>query len=388
MRVVITYFDAGGGHRAAAQALQAILSSDERCRVDLLNLQEYLDALDPARRLLGVRIQEVYNRMLNRGSTRLMKRLLPILHTAVRIYTPLIANRLAAYWAESRPDVVVSVVPNLNRAIAVSVTKAIPGTPFVTVLTDFADTPPHFWVEKESEYIVCGTERAAEQALAMGHSPTRVFRTSGMVLHPRFYSLTAPDATQLRPMLGLDPALPTLLVMFGGQGSREMLKIAEGLNDCTNPIQAVFICGHNKALRKELETLDLHYRRVVTGFTSEVPAYMAAADLVIGKPGPGSVSEALHFGLPVVVTRNASTMPQEVYNTYWIEERGVGLVLRDFDSLAKEIDLILNTDKLGQMKAAARECPNRAIFEIPEIIRKVLDYSAAKARAVNEAIAS
>ena len=64
---------------------------------------------------------------------------------------------------------VVSLVPNFNRALFESLEKASPGTPLVTILTDFADYPPHFWMEKQAQYLICGTDKAAEQARATGY---------------------------------------------------------------------------------------------------------------------------------------------------------------------------------------------------------------------------
>ena len=91
----------------------------------------------------------------------------------------------------------------------------------VTILTDMADYPPHFWIERQPQYFICGTERAYRQALGMGHPPERVFLTSGMILNPRFYEPVEVDRAQDRIALGLDPDRPTALMMFGGEGSRK-----------------------------------------------------------------------------------------------------------------------------------------------------------------------
>ncbi len=67
---------------------------------------------------------------------------------------------------------VVSLVPNFNRAIHQSLRAALPAVPYVTILTDFADYPPHFWmepVEPAPQFLICGTEKAVEQARALGH---------------------------------------------------------------------------------------------------------------------------------------------------------------------------------------------------------------------------
>jgi hypothetical protein len=71
---------------------------------------------------------------------------------------------LERHWAQTESDLVVSLVPNFNRALYDSVVAAHPGVPFVSVLTDLADLPPHFWIEPgQHQHLVCGTHRAVEQ---------------------------------------------------------------------------------------------------------------------------------------------------------------------------------------------------------------------------------
>ena len=84
---------------------------------------------------------------------------------------------------------VVSLVPNFNRALGESLRRALPGVPLVTILTDIADYPPHFWMERQEQHVICGSDRAVEQALALGHAERSVYRVSGMILNPRFYEI-------------------------------------------------------------------------------------------------------------------------------------------------------------------------------------------------------
>lgn len=135
--------------------------------------------------------------------------------------------------------------------------------------------------------------------------------TSGMIIQPDFYRARPVDGRAERLSLGLDSDLPTGIVMFGGYGSAQMLRISRRLNDR----QLILLCGHNATLAEALRGVRRSAPHAVLDFTSEVPRRMAAADYFIGKPGPGAVSEALHCGLPVVTFRNAWTMPQERYNT-------------------------------------------------------------------------
>lgn len=373
-RIHLVFFDAGGGHRNAATALQVQI---ERQRlpldVSLMNLQEVLDPLDILRKLTGIRIQDMYNRMLRNGWTLGSPQLMRVLQLVVRTYHRPAVGVLKRYWTEHPADMVVSLVPHFNRAIRQGFAKAAPGKPFVTVLTDLADYPKHFWIEKESQYLVCGTERAVEQARQFGHMDGTVFRTSGMILHPRFYEPTPVDREAERKKLGLDPSLPTGIVLFGGYGTWKMLDIVRKINRSDLKVQLILICGRNdklaEALRREPTRIPLH----IEGFTTQIPYFMALSDFFIGKPGPGSISEALAKHLPVIIDCNAWTLPQERYNAQWVREKQVGIVVSSHRHTAEAVAALLKPGELGQYRARTETMENRAVFEIPAIFEEILN---------------
>ena len=368
----LVYFNAGGGHRSAALALQSVISGlGLNWDVHLVNLQEILDDLDIFRKLTGIRLEDIYNLLLAKGWTLGSRHLLPLMHGVIRLYHPAQVKLLAKFWAERRTDMVISVVPNFDRALFQSLEKARPGVPFVTILTDLADYPPHFWIEKQEQYLICGTSRAVEQARALGHRSSRIFRASGMILRPEFYEEQTSDRAAERQKLGLDPRLPTGLVLFGGQGSNVMLPIAERLGNSALDLQLILICGRNEKLKKRLARFRTRNRIFVEGFTKQIPFYMHLSDFLIGKPGPGSVSEAAHMGLPVIVERNAWTLPQERYNAEWIREQGVGIVLNNFRNIAEAIEKLLAGGELEAMKTKLSTMQNRAVFEIPPMLEKI-----------------
>ena len=169
----------------------------------------------------------------------------------------------------------------------------------------------------------------------MGHPDSRVFLASGMIVRPRFYETVEVDKCQERRRLGLDPELPAGLVLFGGQGSNRMVSIARRVNEANLKVQLIFICGKNPKLRERLRALDLQFPHYIEGFTNEVPYYMRLSDFFIGKPGPGSISEALVMKLPIIVERNAWTLPQEIYNADWVEEKQAGIVLSSFREISQ-----------------------------------------------------
>jgi UDP-N-acetylglucosamine:LPS N-acetylglucosamine transferase len=365
-RLDFIFFEAGGGHRAAANALKTVIEQQRRpWEVRLVNLQEILDPLDIFRKYTGIRMQDIYNLLLKKGWTLGSPQLTVLMHGLIRFYHRDQVRLLQQLWAEDRPDLVVSLIPNFNRALR----EAVLDRPLVTILTDLADYPPHFWIERQAQYLICGTARAARQALALGHPTERIFRTSGMILRPRFYEPVTSDRSAERRRLGLDPNLPTGLVLFGGEGSSAMLNIAQRV---TVPAQLIFICGRNQKLAQRLRQLETKFPKYVEGFTSEIPYYMHLSDFFIGKPGPGSISEALAMHLPVIVERNFLTLPQERYNTEWILEQQVGVVLKSFREIDAGLRQLLDPANFDRFRANAAAIKNRAVFEIPDILDSLL----------------
>jgi UDP-N-acetylglucosamine:LPS N-acetylglucosamine transferase len=288
------------------------------------------------------------------------------------MYHGLSVRVLKRFWLDTKPDMVVSLVPHFNRALRESFDKAFPGRPFVTVLTDLADYPKHFWIERQAQYVVCGTERAVEQAQEMGYSDKAIFKTSGMILHPRFYEPEPVDRVEERKKLGLDPHLPTGIVLFGGYGTSKMLKILKQIDSSPLEVQLILICGRNEKLTKTLREMKTRIPKHVEGFTTNIPYFMALSDFFIGKPGPGSISEALSKRLPVIIDCNAWTLPQERYNAVWVREKELGVVVPSHRQVASAVAELLQPGRLPRIQERAAGMRNRAVFEIPEIFENIL----------------
>jgi UDP-N-acetylglucosamine:LPS N-acetylglucosamine transferase len=371
--VDLIYFNAGGGHRMSALALEAAIRGQHRpWQVRLVNLTEILDAKEVFRRVTGVAPEHLYNVRLQRGWTLGLAQELKLLQRMIRLGHAPMLRLLREHWRRTAPDLVVSLVPNFNRVLYDSVAASLPGVPYVTVMTDLADHPPNFWIEPgQEQHIVCGTPRAAQQAAEMGYPAGRIHLTSGMIIRPEFYRPPLADRDAERRRLGLDPSRPTGVVMFGGHGSRVMLDIERQLPD----MQLILMCGHNAGLASRLHRAGASAPRLVLEFTPDVVHYLQLGDFLIGKPGPASLTEAVQLGLPVVTVRNAWTMPQERYNTQWVRDNGFGVVHDSFrDIRAAVVELV---GRLPAYRRNLRAYTNRAVFEVPAILGKILSGAAA-----------
>ena len=376
-KIHVVFHDGGGGHRNAAVALQTISEQQRRpWQIELIQFQELTDKLDILRKLTGIRIQEQYNVLLRNGWTLGSVYLLRLLQATIRSFHSPLRRLLESFWREKPADLLVSVIPHFNRELCESWTTVYPGRPFVTLITDMADFPPRFWIEPlRDQYVIAGTQRAVEQARALGHDDGHIFPTSGMILRPDFYAPDNSDPVALRKELGLRPDLPTGIVLFGGYGSNVIYDITERLDASELPVQLILICGRNEKLAAKLNAQPWRMPIKVIGFTKEVHKLMRAADFLIGKPGPGSIAEAMVRHLPVLIECNAWTLPQERYNAEWVTEKRVGIVLKSFRDVVAGVRQMLEPATLAEFRRNVAALQNRAIFEIPEILAKLLDQS-------------
>jgi hypothetical protein len=373
--VLLFTIDAGGGHRAAARALAAAAEEAKapfRLRVE--SFQQILIELDVLKRATGFSIEDGYNWILRRRWNATMVPLLRVVHAAIRVRRRAIVRTLAAWLRQQpRPAAVVSVMPNFNGVMRDAIREAVPGTPLVVVLTDFADFPPRFWIEPGLDRVVVGTDEARAQALAIGIPPGRVSRVSGMVMHPRFYRAGGPSVRgRVRGELGLGEADFAVTLLFGGKGSPEMAPLSERLLAADPAFHVIAICGENPGLFERLGPLQTRAggRLVRLGFTDRVAELLAASDLLVTKPGPGSLSEAFHQRVPVVVTRNVHTIPQERFNTDFVRDRGLGLVVsRTRDIPAAALRLFRDADERTAIRERLAALPeNRAVYEVIDIV--------------------
>jgi 1,2-diacylglycerol 3-beta-galactosyltransferase len=377
-KIHVIFHDAGGGHRNAAVALQTIATQQQRpWQIELIQFQSLSDRLDVLRQLTGIRIEEQYNTLLRNGWTLGSAQLLKVLQATIHLFHGQIVKLLEKYWRENPADLLISVIPHFNSQLYESWSAVYPDRPFVTLITDLADYPPHFWIEPVSgtaqkQYVIAGTEKAVQQARSFGHPDSHIFGTSGMILRPDFYDGDKPDSRSLRRELGLQPDLATGIVLFGGFGSSVMYEIAERLEKAELQMQLILICGRNEKLAERLRGRQWKMPVHIIGFTKEVHKLMYAADFLIGKPGPGSIAEAMVRQLPVLIECNAWTLPQERYNAEWVTEKRVGIVLKNFREVVAGVKQMIEPASLAEFRKNVAAQKNRAVFEIPEILSQLL----------------
>ena len=376
--VILFIVDAGGGHRASASALVAAAEQEGRpWRFRIVNIQQVFNSLDLWQRVTGQPMERTYNELIRAQRTRFLVPTLRVLQFCIRRLRGPLSRMMARELRRAPAALVMSLMPNFNAVLRDAVRQALPGTSFFVLLTDYADFPRHFWIEPGIDRVIVGSEHAVGQAREAGIPHDRITRTSGMVLHPRFYAGGGPAAGEgARRELGIPEGAFVVMELFGGKGSAEMVPLSEGLLGQSPDWHVIAICGDNPPLLEQLTTLAAGSdgRLHPLGFTKRIADYLAASDVLVAKPGPGSLAEALQQGVPVVVTCNARTIPQERFNAEMVRSLGLGRVVSSVHEMPAAVaDLLRDPAVWDAVRANVRALPsNRAVYEVLDVVEEEL----------------
>jgi 1,2-diacylglycerol 3-beta-galactosyltransferase len=194
-----------------------------------------------------------------------------------------------------------------------------------------------------------------------------------MILHPRFYGQGRDGArAEVRREMGIPPPSFTTLLLFGGKGSAEIPPLASSLLEEDSSFHVIAVCGENPSLFGRLGELESRSggRLKRLGFTDRIAELMAASDVVVTKPGPGTLAEAFHQRVPVVVTFDERTIPQECFNARFVDDKGLGLVVHEVRLAPAAAARIARDNDLREAlhRSLASLPPNRAVYEATEIL--------------------
>jgi hypothetical protein len=380
-KVYFMIYDMGRGHRSTANALKTVIEQQ--------NLPWKVEIVDIFREVFQEHKPHfIYNNwVLKKKWARVTNDsfLVPLFKLQINLSQAAWRNNLKRFWRDCQPDLVVSLLPLANKIIYESLQEDFPNTPFVTSMTDFADCPPHFWIEEQPQFLICPSPKALAQAKALDYPEERLFETSGVVIQPHFSDRLTIDRASERKRLGLKPDLTTGLVICGIHGANEMMKIAERLEQSESELQLIFICGKNEQLAQTLRSQSeagglsrpSRLPKFVEGFTDRIPYYMSLSDFFIGKPGSVGISEAIAMGLPVISECNKLTLFQERASADWLTDKGFGIVIDNFSNVDRAVAELLDPLNFSAYKNRVDGYNNRAVFEVVDCLERILALSSA-----------
>lgn len=225
----------------------------------------------------------------------------------------------------AEPDLVFTVHP-LQITIPLRILRSAGRqTLFVTVVTDPV-SPPLAWFRPDVDLCVVATPPAQEVALASGLDPGKV-RVLGLPVRRAFGAAADRPKPEARARLGLHPHRPLVLLAGGGAGIGRLFvqakAIAGQLAADGVPAQLAIVSGRNEPLRRRLNAQAWPIPVTVLGFVEEMADWLAAADVLITKAGPGTLAEAACVGVPVIII--GFVPGQETGNVAWFTQHRAGV---------------------------------------------------------------
>lgn len=365
LRKVLILSSLGGyGHSAAAHTISQLLQDEWKTAISY-PINEL--------KICGVPSGEsLYNFLISRNFTQLMNwmagSVAPYLfQLRVKKTIHLIKSRLE----QEKPDLLISLIPFINYPASEAARHF--KIPLLIVSTD---NDLHNWVyglenvKHSGVKVTIGCDLPSTRGLLQKKGfPEESIETIGLPLRPAFY--TPLDKQRLRSQRGILPHRPVVLIMMGGAGAVSALNYAKRLAKLPLNLHLIVCAGRNRALAARLNELPLakENRLEIFPFTERVQELMALCDLLITKPGPGTLNEAAALRVPLLVEGTTLPLFWEQININLVEQQGIGKVLYSIDHLEPIVSHLLQPHIRVQIEQAYKHLPvNRFHERLPELL--------------------
>jgi 1,2-diacylglycerol 3-beta-galactosyltransferase len=362
-RILILFSDTGGGHRSAAEAISEALHLEygEEIGVEMVDIfKEY------APRPLNF-MPEWYPKMMRLPQAWGLGFRLSNGHRRARLITasafPYVRSAVHNLVTQHPCNLIVSVHPMANAPVLRVLGSRRP--PFITVVTDLVSTHA-LWYHRQIDLCIVPTEAARQRGLIYGLAPQQM-QVVGLPVADRFCRPLG-DRNAIRARFGWPNDRPVVLLVGGGEGMGPLEKTARATAEACPEAALVVVTGRNKNLEARLRSQTWPIPAFIYGFVREMPDFMRAADILVTKAGPGTISEALIAGLPMVLY---SRLPgQEDGNVSYVVSEGAGLWAPRPEQIASALrDWIQNPEKRLIATAA---CQNLARPQAARQIARIL----------------
>jgi processive 1,2-diacylglycerol beta-glucosyltransferase len=367
-KVLVLSAAVGAGHLRAAEAVELALRvqnpTAEVKNVDVLSLtnaafrkvygESYLDLVNKAPYVLGY-FYDMLDRPRRLNSKRDRLRLL-VEKANLTKCTDLIVDGgwdLAVCTHFLPAEIIASLRRNGKLRL-----------PQVTATTDFETH--RLWVNQPCDRYTTATDEGSVNLQHWGVPAADVVVT-GIPIHPIFAE--PKDRVTCKRAHDLAEDRPVVLQLAGGFGVGPIEALFQGVLSIERPLQAVVVTGRNEAAKEQIEKIPVpdRHRVKVIGFTKQIDEFMAAADIVLSKPGGLTTSEVLARGAAMAVV---NPIPgQESRNSDFLLENGAAIKINNIDTMpAKLTQLLDNPVRLNSLKANALKLAKpRAAFDVAKL---------------------
>lgn len=336
--VLVFSLRAGGGHVAAAQAVKEYLQDDHE--VDVVLFDDLFRSIDPIALITFKRyaITNFYNFFIKKKLNVVLNSLAYLNYLSYPLFANQFKRLIRAYLNAHQPDIIISVAPLLNGAIAqVAQEKNVP---FIMVPTDLNTAwyscylPP---LNNKTALTLAFDEPEIRQSLTKANINTEYVQVTGFPVKQSFVdgSKKSKDSAAIKRELQVPEDKPVVLLLMGSQGSSATFNYYKQLSRLDMPVHLLICLGKNEELRGSLKEIPLANGITVSiiGFTDRIADLMAVADVCIAKPGTVSVCEALYMNVPLICDNTSMSLFWEKFNLGFITRHQFGDVVTKYSQV-------------------------------------------------------
>ncbi len=368
--ILFLFADTGGGHRSAAEAIIEAFGLEFPGRFTTEMVDFFKDYAPPPLNLAGPTYPAMSKmttlwELMFKGSDNVAR--------MRRVYStlwPYIRLPLYRLIRKHPCDLFISVHPLVNEPLLRALKNKKNSTPYMVVVTDLVSTHVA-WFNNKSSRVIVPTRQAVTSARLAGLEKNKI-QVIGLPVADRFCH-PAKDRTALRKKLGWPVDLPIVLMVGGGEGMGPLDKVALAVDEARLPCAVAVIAGKNKRMKKRLDKHNWNIPAFTYGFVKEMPDFMQAADILLTKAGPGTISEAFIAGLPIILYHRVPG--QEEGNVSYVVDEGAGVWAPEVEDIISTLtDWLQNPQKRNKVaQTAARLARPQASREIARQAASLLD---------------
>lgn len=373
-KILIFSSKGGGGHASVSAALEKYLNKDYSIKV--INIfEEILTSLDPIKSFSNGKYdgESFYNLCLRERMTSFLNMFTYVGAWKIRQKQDDITGLVQEYCEKYKPDMLISVVPLINRGLLDAAQKQ--KIPFIIVTNDLDTTQyinniynPDY---KHFYYTLAFNEPMMLEKIAeVGIKPDNI-KFLGFPLRADFYDTKNKEA--LKKEFNIPKDKFVVMLLAGGNGSIANYRYTKLLSRLNLPMHIIICAGNNTKLKSDLENLNLpdSISLTVMGYTTRISDLMSMSDLLITKPGPNSIIEAITCELPMILDQTCGILWWEQLNVDFVNKYGFGQTVqhfKQFKSIASK--LIKDQEQLKSIKRnMAKIKPHKFEYKIQKLIK-------------------
>ena len=368
--IIFLFSDTGGGHRSAAEAIIEALEL-EFPRKFTCEMVDFFLNYSPPPLNLAAPVYPTFSRMDTLWKFSFDQSDDPDrMRVIYSMFWPYIRLFLYKLLREHPCDMFVSVHPLINIPLLRAMRRREICKPYLVVVTDLVSTHAA-WFANEASKIIIPTQQAVRRAIRANVKPDQL-KIIGLPVADRFCKPVG-EKRGLREKLGWPQDKVVILLVGGGEGMGPLEEISREINSSNLDVALVAITGRNKKLKEKLESINWSIPVHIYGFVKDMPDLMRAADILLTKAGPGTISEALIAGLPIILYHRISG--QEEGNVSYVIDEGAGVWAPDIADIIETLRYwLVNPSKRQEAVDNARRLARpKASREIAQEIASHLD---------------